>query len=83
MAALRTGFPDLLSCHTNIACAEGAVMARDAGIAVLEHYGGTGEDYLAAKYLVASQSLLLPGRSSGMVRAIVEALTPVVLAFPI
>lgn len=80
-STLHAAFADLLACHVNIVCAEGAAMARDAGLVVLEHFGGTYDDYLAAKYLVALQALLLVGRSTGMARAVVEALTPEILAW--
>jgi Ternary complex associated domain 9 len=80
--ALQHNFSDLLSCHVNVVCAEGAVLARDAADTVLQRFGGTADDYLAAKYLVALQALLQVGRSTAMVRAIVEALTPALLRWP-
>lgn len=55
------------------------MIAWDAAISVLQQFGGTYEDSLAAKYLAALQALLLVGGSTGMAHAIVEALTPAIV----
>lgn len=78
---LLAAFTDLLACHVNIVCAEGAVLARDSALSVLEEAGGDYDDYLAVKYLVASQALLQMGRATGMARAIIDAMTPTVLSW--
>lgn len=81
-ATLRSTFSDLLACHANVVCAEGAVLARESAMSVLQTFGGTYDDFLAVKFLIASQSLLQMGRSTAMARAIVAALAPTILAWP-
>ncbi|HKO20092.1 MAG TPA: phosphotransferase, partial [Acidobacteriaceae bacterium] len=75
---LAAAFPAFHRCHVNVACARGCVASRDEAICALRAHGGAHEDYIAAKYLVAWQNLIMPGRHTGLARAVVAALTPVI-----
>jgi len=53
----------------------GCVAARDKVLAVLAEHGGTQLDYLAAKCLVAWQTLLMHGRQAVLTRSIIRAVS--------
>jgi aminoglycoside phosphotransferase (APT) family kinase protein len=59
----------------NKLCVHGCVAARDSALQVLREHGGGRSDYLAAKYLIAWQTMLLHGRQAILTRSIVRAIT--------
>jgi hypothetical protein len=60
----------------NKVCIGGCVSARDQALQAVETHGGSPRDYLAAKYLVAWQNLLMEGRQTSLTRSVINALTP-------
>lgn len=58
----------------------GCIATRNSAIRVVEAYGGNITDYLATKYLLAWQSLLLDGRQTNLIKGVIRALTPAILA---
>jgi hypothetical protein len=77
--SLAAAFPEFHRCQVNAVSLAGCIAARDEVLAVLTHYGGDQRDYLAMKYLVAWQSLIMMKRHAGLTRTVIEALTPTVL----
>jgi hypothetical protein len=78
-ADLKTEFPELFSSTVNRVCLWGCACARDAVLGVLSSHGGGRKDYLACKYLVAWQNLLMDGRQAAWARAAISALSRLVL----
>lgn len=76
VGVLRSSCPDFFRTKVNEVCAEGIVAARDHAIRVLEHHGGSFEDYLAAKLLVAWQNQGIVGLNPGLARAVIRAIVP-------
>jgi hypothetical protein len=76
---LTAQFPELFSSRVNRVCLFGCAQARDAALNVLAAYGGGRKDYLACKYLVAWQNLLMDGRQTAWARATISALSNLVL----
>ncbi|MGE0158734.1 MAG: phosphotransferase [Gemmatimonadales bacterium] len=70
---LRERFPDFFRFYVNAACAAGMTAARDAALEVLRSHGGDSRDYLAAKLLIAWQSLAIIGAQTGLARAVIAA----------
>jgi len=60
----------------NRLCARGIFYTRDYALEAVKAHGGDAGDYLAAKYLVAWQNLLLDGRQVSMSRSTITALAP-------
>lgn len=60
---------------TNKLCVHGCVAARDNALRAVADHGGDVSDYLAAKYLIAWQSLLMHGRQAILTRSIIRALS--------
>jgi aminoglycoside phosphotransferase (APT) family kinase protein len=80
-AQLADEFSAFHRCQVNVACARGCVRARDEAMGVLDTYGGDRKDYIATKYLVAWQNLLMPGSHTGLARVVLAALTPEILSW--
>lgn len=59
----------------NKLCIHGCIAARDKVLAVLGEHGGSQLDYLAAKCLVAWQTLLMHGRQAVLTRSIIRAVS--------
>lgn len=57
-------------------CIGRCMTARDQALAAVKAHGGNYKDYLAAKYLVAWQNLLMPGSQMSLTRSIMNALAP-------
>lgn len=76
--ALVGWYPDLLRPAVNRACIYGCTVARDKAIEAVRVHGGTASDYVAAKYLVAWQRLLLTRTQTSLAMGIIEALTPLI-----
>jgi hypothetical protein len=55
---------------------KGCITARDQALEAVKAHDGDYKDYLAAKYLVAWQNLLMPGRQTSLTRSIINALAP-------
>ncbi len=81
-AELRSSFPGFYACRLNRIVMVGCLAARDAALRVLAVHGGSVEDYVAAKYLVAWQNLLMNERQTMMARSIIQALTPAISNWP-
>lgn len=60
----------------NKVCIKGCILARDRAIEAVKAHGGSEKDYIATKYLVAWQNLLMPGRQTSLTRSIILALEP-------
>lgn len=75
-ASLLAEFPEFHRCHVNRVCIEGCVAARNFALEAVETHGGDLGDYVAAKYLVAWQNLVMFGRQTGLCRAVIRALAP-------
>jgi hypothetical protein len=60
----------------NALCIQGCVAARDAALAAVKHHGGSRDDYIAAKLVVAWQYLPFEERQFTLARAIIRALSP-------
>lgn len=73
---LMVRFPALNKCRINKVAIAGCVAARDRALSTLAKHGGGPDDYLAAKYLIAWQSLLLIDRQTLTARSIIVALEP-------
>ena len=80
---LRAHFGALHAPKINGVVVAGCIAARDRALEVVGAYGGSTDDYLAAKYLVAVQNLGMPGLNRGLARATVVALTPAACALPV
>ncbi|HEY0158263.1 MAG TPA: phosphotransferase [Thermoanaerobaculia bacterium] len=59
----------------NALCIHGCVAARDAAVAAVKHHGGTHDDYVAAKLIVAWQHLPFEERQFTLARAIINTLS--------
>jgi thiamine kinase-like enzyme len=75
-------FPDFFACRLNRVVMAGCVTARDQALNVLESYGAGYDDYLAAKCVLAWQSLLLHDRQTAMARSVIAALQPTLECWP-
>lgn len=73
---LEGRWPKIFRCATNRVCIMGCVAARDAALAAVRAHGGSERDYLAAKYLIALQNLVMHRRQSGLTRGVIDSLTP-------
>lgn len=71
-------FPDICTSAGSHIALEAVIWARAAALKLAQQYGGSEEDYLAVKFVVACQSLTIPDFQSGVVRATLMALAPVV-----
>jgi hypothetical protein len=60
----------------NRVCIGGCVAARDQALEAVKAHGGDYKDYLAAKYLLAWQNLLIEGRQTSLTRSVINALAP-------
>jgi len=78
---LEAAFPALHRCRLNQVCLRGSVAAREQALKVLGQYGGGQEDYLAAKYVIAWQHLVMFGSHTGLARAMIESLAPAIAAW--
>jgi hypothetical protein len=76
--ALAAAFPTLHRSHINAACVQGCVAARDHALRAVRAHGGDESDYLAAKYLVTWQSLVMFGLNTGLNRSVIASLAPVI-----
>ena len=81
LIVLEDQFPTFFQCYVNSACVRGMIAARDAAIDAIRTHGGTPNDYLATKYLVAWQHLGLIGSHTGLARAAITALAPEIAAW--
>jgi Ternary complex associated domain 9 len=75
-AKLEHFFGDSYLPAVNKVCIGGCAAARDRVLETVKAHGGSQRDYLAAKYLVAWQSLLMQGRQTSLIRSIINALAP-------
>jgi hypothetical protein len=73
---LAHAFPSLHKSYINAACVQGCVAARDNALRALRAHGGDERDYLAAKYLVTWQSLVMFGLNTGLNRSVIASLAP-------
>lgn len=73
---LAQDYPESFRIAINRVCMRGCVSARDNAIKAVKSHGGSQEDYLAAKYLIAWQNLSMEGRQSSLARSIISALAP-------
>lgn len=80
---LAAAFPELHACAMNQVALAGCERARREALEVVRAFGGDREDYIAAKYLVASQALVITGCATSMARAIVSALIPEILSWSV
>lgn len=60
----------------NKLCLRAIFAVRDYAVKAVSAHGGDVEDYAAAKYLVAWQTLLLDGKQVSLVRSVIESLAP-------
>ena len=80
-ATLERFFGDSYVPAVNKVCIRGCAAARDRALETVKVHGGTRRDYLAAKYLVAWQSLLMQGRQTSLIRSVINALAPVIASW--
>jgi tRNA A-37 threonylcarbamoyl transferase component Bud32 len=78
--SLRRVHGDIFRSRVNGVSLTGSIAARNSAVKVLESFGGGTKDYLATKYLLAWQTLLLDGRQTSLIKGLIRALTPAVLA---
>jgi len=71
-------FPSICASAGSHIALEAAVRARAAALEMATKYGGDEEDYLAVKFIIACQSLTIPEFQSGVVRAAIKALAPLI-----
>jgi len=75
-ADLESSFERSLLPIVNKVCIGGCIAARDQALTAVKAHGGDHKDYLAAKYLVAWQNLLMPFSQISLTRSIINALAP-------
>ena len=75
---LAQEFPESFRAVINRVCMRGCVAARDNAIEAAKAHTGTVKDYLAAKYLVAWQNLIMGGRQASLARSVICALAPAI-----
>jgi hypothetical protein len=68
-------FPEISNWKVNRVCIVGMFAARNQALQVLKNYGGTTEDYLAAKLLFAWQGLLFKDLQASLCRAVIQAIS--------
>jgi Phosphotransferase enzyme family len=73
---IESSFERSLLPIVNKVCIGGCITAGDQALAAVKAHGGDHKDYLAAKYLVAWQNLLMPGSQISLTRSIINALAP-------
>jgi len=73
-------FPRLTGSLGNRLAIRTCIRCRRAALEVLRAHGGSEEDYLAVKFVVAAQSLYLPELQTGVVRASLVAIHVMVAA---
>jgi phosphotransferase family enzyme len=73
--SLMREFPDVSKWKINRVCIVGMTAARDRALQLVKHYGGTTEDYLAAKLLFAWQGLLFKDLQAGLCGAAIQAIS--------
>jgi len=73
--AISSCFPRQVASVTNRVCLEGCALARDAAIEAVTAHGGTQQDYVATKYLLAWQSLIIEGLNTALARGIIDVLS--------
>ena len=78
---LFADFPDLAHLNVNRVCLEGMILIRDAALDVVSKHGGDVRDYIATKYLVAWQSLLVEGLDVGLAKTIIDSLTDEIIGW--
>lgn len=78
---LEKRFPGSFRSSVNHVCLKGCVDARDQAIEALKMHGGSEKDYIAAKYLLAWQNLLMPGRQTSLTRSIILTLAPQIISW--
>ena len=81
-AAIRDAHPVFCSSRTNRLAIHTSVACRAAAIETVAAQGGTEDDYLAMKFVLACQSLFLIHLQSGVVRALLAALGTFLRARP-
>jgi Phosphotransferase enzyme family len=81
-AAIRDAHPVFCSSRTNRLAIHTSVACRAAAIKTVAAQGGTEDDYLAMKFVLACQSLFLIHLQSGVVRALLAALGTFLRARP-
>ncbi|MBS1902312.1 MAG: aminoglycoside phosphotransferase family protein [Bacteroidetes bacterium] len=81
MSALIEKYPAVFgpSPHARI-CLGGMVAARNNAVGVMESHGGGAIDYLAALFLVATQSLIMPELQQTFVRSVIRVLIPTIMS---
>jgi hypothetical protein len=72
---LELAWPTTFRCSTNRVCIAGCVAARDSALQAVHAHGGNERDYLAAKYLIALQNLVMHRRQTSLTRGMINALT--------
>jgi len=78
---LEKRFPGSFRSSINHVCLKGCVAARDQAIEALKMHGGSEKDYIAAKYLLAWQNLLMPGRQTSLTRSVILTLAPQIISW--
>jgi hypothetical protein len=67
-------FPTLVSSVGNRLAVRTCIRCRTAALSLLDQHGGDEDDYLAMRYVISCQSLLLPQTQKGVVRGCLTAL---------
>lgn len=73
---LELGWPKVFQCATNRVCLHGCVAARDYALEAVHAHGGGEKDYLAAKFLVSLQNLVMHRRQTSLTRSVIHAVAP-------
>lgn len=73
--SLMREFSGVAKWKVNRVCIVGMIAARDRALQLVKHYGGTAEDYLAAKLLFAWQGLLFKDLQAGLCSAAIQAIS--------
>ena len=73
--SLSSEFPEMFKLSINCVCIKGCIAARDKVMEVIESHGGDKKDYLATKYLVAWQCLIIDELQKGLARGIIKTLS--------